>query len=62
MKFLSPFVLSLSVFVFTVRAGGQDKSSAAEKGSFVALKLGGGREFRAFVVGPADANTVVAER
>jgi len=59
MKFLSLFVLSLSVFVFTVRAAGQDKSSAAEKGNFVALKQGDGREFRAFVAGPADAKAAI---
>ncbi len=54
MKFLSLFVLSLSVFVLSVRAAGEDKSFA-EKGSFVTLKQGDGREFRAFVAGPADA-------
>src|SRR5204863_9543627 len=59
MKFLSLFVLSLSVFGFTVRAAGEDTSSAAEKGSFVTLKQGDGREFRAFVAGPTDAKAAV---
>ena len=59
MKFLSLFVLSLSVLIFTVRAAGEDKTSAAEKGSFVTLKQGDGREFRAFVAGPVDAKAAV---
>ena len=58
MKFLSLFVLSLSVFVLSVKAAGDDKSFA-EKGSFVTLKRGDGREFRAFVAGPADAKAGV---
>jgi len=58
MKFLSLFVLSLSVFVLSVRAAGEDKSFA-EKGSFVTLKQGDGREFRAFVAGPADAKAAI---
>jgi len=59
MKFLSLFVLSLAVLIFTVRAAGEDKTSAAEKGSFVTLKQGDGREFRAFVAGPVDAKAAV---
>jgi carboxymethylenebutenolidase len=58
MKFLSLFVLSLSVFVLSVRAAGEDKSFP-EKGSFVTLKQGDGGEFRAFVAGPADAKAGV---
>ena len=58
MKFLSLFVLSLSVFILSVRTAGEDKSFA-EKGSFVTLKQGDGREFRAFVAGPADAKAGV---
>jgi carboxymethylenebutenolidase len=59
MKFLSLFALSLSVLVFAARAASEDKSSTAEKGSFVTLKQGDGREFRAFVAGPADAKAAV---
>jgi carboxymethylenebutenolidase len=59
MKFLSCFVLSLLVLTFTVRAVGEDESHAAEKGSFVTLTQSDGREFRAFVAGPADANAAV---
>ncbi len=58
MKFLSLFVLSLSIFVLSVRAAEEDKSFA-EKGSFVTLRQGDGREFRAFVAGPADAKACV---
>ena len=58
-KFLSFFVLSLSVFAFSVRAAGDDKSSAAEKGGFVTFKQADGRELRAFAVGPADAKSAV---
>ena len=58
MKFLSLFVLSLSVFVLSVRAAGEDKSFA-EKGSFVTLKQGDGREFRAFVAGDAKAAVLI---
>ena len=59
MKFLSLFVLSLSVFAFNVRAAGDDKSSAVDKGDFVTLKRADGRELRAFAAGPADAKAAV---
>jgi carboxymethylenebutenolidase len=59
MKFLSLFVLSLSVLVFTVRAESEDKSFTREKGSFIVLKQGDGGEFRAFVAGPEDAKAAV---
>jgi carboxymethylenebutenolidase len=59
MKFLSLCVLSLSVLIFAIMAAGEDKSAAAESGSFVTLKQGDGREFRAFVAGPADAKSAV---
>jgi carboxymethylenebutenolidase len=59
MKFLSLFVLSLFVLVFTVRAESEDKSFTREKGSFIVLKQGDGREFRAFVAGPEDAKAAV---
>ena len=59
MKFLNCFVLSLLVLTFTARAVGEDESHVAEKGSFVTLTQSDGREFRAFVAGPADANAAV---
>ena len=59
MRFLSFFVLSLSVFAFDVRATGNDKSSAVEKGRFVMLKQADGGEFRAFAAGPTDAKSAV---
>jgi carboxymethylenebutenolidase len=59
MKFLSFFVLSLAAFAFSVRAAGDDKSSAVEKGGFVTLKQADGRELRAFAAGPADAKSAV---
>ena len=59
MKFLSLFALSLVVFTLNVGAADEDKGSAAQKGSFVTLKQGDGREFRAFVAGPADAKGAV---
>jgi len=37
----------------------QDKYSSGENGSFVTLKQGDGREFRAFVAGPADAKAAI---
>jgi hypothetical protein len=59
MKFLGLFVFSLSVLIFAIRAAGEDKYSAGENGSFVTLNQGDGREFRAFVAGPADAKAAV---
>ena len=59
MKCLSLFALSLSVLVFNVRAESEDKSFTREKGSFIVLKQGDGREFRAFVAGPEDAKAAV---
>ncbi len=59
MKFLSSCVLLLLVLTFAARAVGEDNSSAAELGSFVTLKQSDGREFRAFVAGPADAKAAV---
>ena len=59
MKFLSLFVFSLSLLIFAIRAAGEDKYSAGENGSFVTLKQGDGREFRAFVAGPADAKAAI---
>jgi carboxymethylenebutenolidase len=59
MKFLSCFVLSLLVLTFTARAVAEDESHVAEKGSFVTLTQSDGREFRAFVAGPSDANAAV---
>jgi len=56
MRFLSFFVLSLSVFAFGVRAAGDDKSSAAEKGRFVMVKQADGGEFRAFATGQQTPN------
>src|SRR5882672_11640213 len=58
MKLLNFFVLLLSIFVLSVRAAGEGKSFA-EKGSFVTLKQGDGREFRAFVAGRANAKAGV---
>jgi len=52
-------VLLLLVLTFAARAVGEDNSSAAELGSFVTLKQSDGREFRAFVAGPADARAAV---
>jgi dienelactone hydrolase len=59
MRFLSPFVLLPLVLTFAAMAVGEDNSSAAEPGSFVTLKQDDGREFRAFVAGPADAKAAV---
>jgi carboxymethylenebutenolidase len=59
MKFLTVLMLSLSLFVLTIRAAGERKFSAAEKGNFVTLKQSDGREFRAFVAGPSDAKAGV---
>src|SRR6267154_4217294 len=59
MKFLSVFVLSLVVLTLNVAAVGEDKNSPAQNGSFITLKQGDGREFRAFVAGPADAKGAV---
>jgi carboxymethylenebutenolidase len=55
MKFLNRLMLLLLVLTVSTRAAGEDKGSAAEKGSFVTLKLDDGTEFRAFVDGPPDA-------
>jgi carboxymethylenebutenolidase len=59
MKFLSLLMLSLTVSIFAIRVAGEVKYSAAENGSFVTIKRGDGREFRAFVAGPADAKAGV---
>ncbi len=59
MKFLSCFVLSLLLWTFTERAVGEDERHVAEKGSFVTLTQSDGREFRAFVAGPAYGNAAV---
>jgi len=59
MRFLSFFVLSLSVFAFSVRAAGDDKSSAVEKGRFVTLTQADGGELRAFAAVPTDAKSAV---
>ena len=59
MKFLSSFVLLLLVLTFAARAVGEGNSADAELGSFVTLKQADGREFRAFVAGPADAKAAV---
>ena len=59
MKSLSLFVLSLVALTLNVGAAGEDKNSAAQNGSFITLKPGDGREFRAFVAGPADAKAAV---
>src|SRR5437660_1911694 len=59
MKFLSVFVLSIVVLTLNVAAVGEDKNSPAQNGSFITLKQGDGREFRAFVAGPADAKAAV---
>jgi carboxymethylenebutenolidase len=56
---LSSLVLFLLVLPFAARAVGEDNNSAAESGRFVTLKHGDGREFRAFVAGPADAKAAV---
>ena len=53
------FPILLSALIFTARAACDDKIPAAEKGSFVTLKRSDGREFRAFVAGPADAKSAV---
>src|SRR4029434_10502726 len=59
MKFVSVFVLSLLVLTLNDGAFGRDTNSAAQNGSFIPLKQGDGREFRAFVAGPADAKAAV---
>src|SRR5437899_1607960 len=59
MKFLSVFVLSLVILTLDVAAVGEDKNSPAQNGSFITLKQGDGREFRAFVAGPADAKAAI---
>jgi len=59
MKFLSVLVLSLVVLTLNVAAVGEDKNSPAQNGSFITLKQGDGREFRAFVAGPADAKAAI---
>jgi carboxymethylenebutenolidase len=59
MKFVSVFVLSLLVLTLNDGAFGRDTNSAAQNGSFITLKQGDGREFRAFVAGPADAKAAV---
>src|SRR6266480_4204196 len=51
--------LSLVVLTLNVAAVGEDKSSPAQNGSFITLKQGDGREFRAFVAGPADAKAAI---
>jgi len=45
--------------ILTAGAAGEDKNSIAKEESFVTLKQGGGREFRAFVAGPSDAKSAV---
>jgi len=59
MKFLSVFVLSLVVLTLSVGAVGEDKDSAAQSGSFITLRQSDGREFRAFVAGPANSKAAV---
>jgi len=59
MKFVSVFVLSLVVLTLNDGAFCRDTNSAARNGSFITLKQGDGREFRAFVAGPADAKAAV---
>jgi hypothetical protein len=54
MKFLSFFALSLLAFAFSVKAAGDEKSSALEKGGFITLKQNDGYALRSFVAGPAD--------
>jgi len=53
MKFLSVFVLSLVALTLNVAAVGEDKNSPAQNGSFITLRQGDGREFRAFVAVPS---------
>jgi len=59
MKFVSVFVLSLLVLTLNDGVFGRDTNSAAQNGSFITLKQGDGRKFRAFVAGPADAKAAV---
>lgn len=59
MKFLSPFVIFLFVWAFAAMAVSEENNSATKSGSFVILKQADGREFRAFVAGPADAKAGV---
>jgi carboxymethylenebutenolidase len=59
MKSVSLFVLSLVALTLNVGAAGEDRPSAAQKGSFITLNQGGAREFRAFVAGPADAKAAI---
>jgi len=58
-KFLSPFVIFLFVWAFAAMAVSEENNSATKSGSFVILKQADGREFRAFVAGPADAKAGV---
>jgi carboxymethylenebutenolidase len=58
-KFLSTFVIFLFIWVFAAMALGEENNSATKSGNFVILKQAEGREFRAFVAGPAEAKAGV---
>src|ERR1700746_771250 len=58
-KFLSTFVIFLCISAFAAMAVDEENNSATKPGSFVILKQGDGREFRAFVAGPAEAKAGV---
>jgi carboxymethylenebutenolidase len=51
-----PFILMVA---FTASVMCEDKLPAVDKGTFLALKQDNGKEFRAFVAGPADARAAV---
>ena len=59
MNFLGRFVLLLLVLACAAGAVGKDNNSAVDMGSFITLKRGDRREFRAFIAGPADAKAAV---
>ena len=59
MTFLSRFVRVLLMLTLAATAVGEDTNPAADTGSFVDLKRGDGREFRAFIAGPANAKAAV---
>src|SRR5438270_867270 len=58
MKYLSTFVLFSVLFILATSALGK-ADSASESGRFVTLTHGDGKEFRAFIAGPANAKAGV---
>jgi dienelactone hydrolase len=57
-KLLGTFQIFL-IWTFVAMAVGEEHNSATNSGSFVILKQADGKEFRAFVAGPAEAKVGV---